>query len=139
MQFHPYLNFAGDCAEAFRFYADLFGGELDISTFAEMGMDADLPEGWGDRVLHAALTVEHELLLASDAPPGRYRKPAGNYISLSVESLEEGRRIFDALADGAEIEMPFQETFWSPGYGMLVDRWGTPWMINVEPEDDDTD
>ena len=133
MQFHAYLNFDGRGTEAMRFYADLLGGDLEIMTFGESPMADTTPEGWDDRVLHAALTVGDQMIMASDAPDGRYSRPAGTYVSVSVDSVDEGKRIFDGLAEDAEIEMPFQETFWSPGFGSLVDRWGTPWMVNCQP------
>ena len=130
MKFHAYLMFNGDCAEAFRFYQELLGGDLEIMTHRDSPGADQVPEGWGDRVMHAALTVGDQLLMASDTPPDHYQRPAGTYVSVSVEPKEEARRIFDALAEGAEVQMPFQQTFWSPGFGMLVDRWGTPWMVS---------
>lgn len=129
MQFHAYLNFDGRCAEAMRSYADLLGGELEIMTFAESPAAEHAPEGWGDRVIHAALKVGDQMLMASDAPSEQYRPAGGTYVSVSVDTVDEARRIFDGLAKGAEIEMPFGATFWSPGFGSLVDRWGTPWMV----------
>jgi PhnB protein len=69
--------------------------------------------------------------MASDAPPGQYQRPGGNYVSITLDDAGEARRIFDALADGATVQMPFEATFWSPGFGMLVDRWATPWMVNT--------
>ncbi|MBX6364883.1 MAG: VOC family protein, partial [Gemmatimonadetes bacterium] len=69
----------------------------------------------------------------SDAPPDRYRKPQGLYVSLSVKDPIEAERIYDALAKGGTVEMPLQETFWSPRFGMVTDRFGTPWMVNCEP------
>lgn len=132
MRFHAYLIFDGDCAEAFRHYAEVLDGELEIMTHADSPAAADVPESWGDRVLHAALKVGDQMLMASDAPPEHYDRPAGTHVSVTVDDPREARRIFEALAPGAKIEMPFEKTFWSPGFGMLVDRWGTPWMVNTE-------
>jgi PhnB protein len=136
MRFDPYLNFDGDCAEAFRHYADLLGGELDISTYGETPGSEEIPADQRDRVMHARLVVGDAVLMASDAPPGRYVPPGGNYVSVSLDAVDEARRIFDGLAPGADVQMPFEATFWSPGFGMLVDRWGTPWMVNcnAQPE-----
>jgi PhnB protein len=131
MRFHPYLNFDGHCAEAFRFYAELLGGELEIMTHGDAPMAGDVPESWRDRVLHAALKVGDELLMGSDAPSDRFRAPAATYVSVHVDDREEAERIFNALAEGGRVEMPFQSTFWSPGFGSLADRWGTLWMVNA--------
>jgi|SRR5690554_1785204 len=131
MKIQPYLNFDGDCAEALRHYADVLGGELHITTFGESPGGDQMPESERDRVMHARLSVGDQVLMASDAPRGRYQKPAGSYVSIMLDDAAEARRIFDALRDGAEIQMPFEATFWSPGFGMLTDRWGTPWMVNT--------
>jgi PhnB protein len=148
MQFTPYLNFDGDCAAAMAFYAQLFGGHIEhMSRFGDMppgeGMPP-LPETARERVMHAQLRVGEQLLMASDALPaaafddpercaGVYRRPQGLWISIGVASVEEGRRVFDGLAEGGSVTMPFAPTFWSPGFGMVTDRFGTPWMINVTP------
>ena len=136
MKIQPYLNFDGDCADAFRHYAQVLGGDLDIRTNAESPGADQIPESQSDRVMHARLVVGDQILMASDAPPGQYQRPAGNYVSITIEDAAEARRIFDALADGAQVQMPFAATFWSPGFGMLVDRWGTPWMVNTMPTAD---
>ena len=146
MQFTPYLNFDGNCAEAMAFYAQLFGGQIAHQfTFGEMppseGMPP-LPESAKQRLMHAQLQIGSQTLMASDTLPampgsaaescaGGYRKPQGMWISIGLESDTEGRRVFDALAQGGQVAMPFQATFWSPGFGMVTDRFGTPWMVNV--------
>ena len=136
MRFHAYLNFNGDCAQAFRHYQDVLGGELEIMTHAESPVADQVPQDWGDRVMHAALRVGDELLMASDAPPEHYHAPAGMYVSIWVDTVDEGRRVFDALAEGGQIHTPYRPTFWSRGFGMLADRWGTRWMVNcaAQPE-----
>lgn len=129
MQTYPYLNFDGTCAEAFRFYRDTIGGELQLISNEEMPMG---PE-WKDRTIHASLNLGKTMLMASDSPPGRHVPAAGMHVSLSVEAAEEAERIFAAFADGGTVVMPMAATEWSPGFGMVVDRWGTPWMVNCEP------
>ena len=146
MQFTPYLNFDGNCAEAMAFYAKLFGGQIVFqSTFGEMPPDAGmppLPESVKNRLMHAQLQVGAQSLMASDAMPampgmdpetcgGGYRRPQGLWVSIGVETEAEGKRVFDGLAEGGQVTMPFGKTFWSPGFGMVTDRFGTPWMINV--------
>jgi len=146
MQFVPYLNFDGTCAEAMAFYARLFGGQIVFqSTFGDMppgeGMPP-LPESARNRLMHARLEVGAQSLMASDTLPavegmdpeacgGGYRKPQGLWVSIGVETEAEGKRVFDGLAEGGQVSMPFAKTFWSPGFGMVTDRFGTPWMVNV--------
>jgi PhnB protein len=133
VQINPYLNFNGQCAEAFRFYEQVLGGEIKaMFPFSEMPGE-NVPPELKDGIMHASLLVGDQALFGSDAPTEMYQKPQGLYVSLNVEQPSEARRIFDSLADGGSVTMPFQQTFWAAGgFGMLVDRYGTPWMINCE-------
>lgn len=131
MKIVPYLNFSGNCGEAFRFYAKLLNGKLEIQTFGDSPMGEQAPPEQKDYVMHAYLKIEDAELMGSDAPPEQFQKPQGVYVSIGVEGVEEGRRIFEALAEGGSVTMPFETTFWSPGFGMVTDRFGTPWMVNV--------
>lgn len=146
MQFIPYLNFDGNCGEAMAFYAQLFGGQImHQMTFGEMPPGEDmpaLPDSAKGLIMHAHLQIGEQALMASDAMPtvpgatevcaGGYLKPQGLWVSISVESATEGQRIFDALAQGGQVTMPYAATFWSPGFGMVTDRFGTPWMLNTQ-------
>ncbi|MCT9810235.1 VOC family protein [Acidovorax sp. Be4] len=146
MQFIPYLNFDGNCAEAMAFYAKLFGGQVAHQmTFGEMPAGENmppLPDSAKSRIMHAHLQIGEQALMASDAMPstpgaaencgGGYVKPQGLWVSIGVESAAEGQRIFDALAQGGTVAMPYAATFWSPGFGMVTDRFGTPWMLNTQ-------
>ncbi len=134
MHFNPYLSFDGSCAEAFRFYEQVFGGKIDgMFTFGESPMADQTPPELRDKVMHARLVVGDQAIMASDAPPGRYSKPQGLYVSIHVDKAADAQRIFNALAENGTVEMPFEKTFWAAGgFGMLVDRFGTPWMVNVE-------
>ena len=134
MQVNPYLNFDGQCAEAFRFYERVLGGKIEaMMTHGESPIAGEVPPEWHDRILHARLVVGDQVLMASDSPPELYQKPQGLYVSLQVKRPAEARRIFDALAENGTVTMPFEKTFWAAGgFGMLVDRFGTPWMINCE-------
>ncbi len=133
MAFHPYLNFGGNCREAFTRYQEIFGGELHVMGVGDMPGDEEVPDGMADMVIHAALMTGDQLLMASDdaspdfAPPNK-----GVYVNFTTADLDEADRVFAALAEGGEIEMPIGETFWSPKFGVCVDRFGTPWMINAE-------
>jgi PhnB protein len=131
----PYLNFNGQCAEAFRLYEKVLGGKITfLQTHGDSPMGAQTPPEMKNHVMHVSLQVGDDILMGSDAPPEMYAKPQGNFVSIGVKSVAEGERIFKALAENGTVSMPFGATFWSPGFGMLVDRFGTPWMVNAEPE-----
>jgi PhnB protein len=133
MDVAPYLNFQGECAAAFAFYEKCLGGRIEsLQTFGESPMTDQVPADWRGKVLHARLVVGDKALLGSDAPPGRYNTPQGMMVSLSLPRLADAERIFGALADGGKVTMPFQKTFWSPGFGMAVDRFGIPWIVNCD-------
>ena len=135
MQVNAYLLFDGRCEEAFRFYEKCFGGKI-VAMLTHKGTPAEphVPAKWVDKILHARLDIGDQVLMASDAPPDRYEKPAGFSVSLQVKTPEEAQRLFSALAEKGQIRMPLEKTFWSPSFGMLVDRFGIPWMINTEPQ-----
>lgn len=130
MSFQPYLNFNGTCREAFTRYQEIFGGELFV-----MGAD-DMPDGesvtpdWNpDLVVHAALQVGDAMLMASDAPGSG--APASTYVHYEAKDVDDARRVFEALSEGGEVEMPIEKTFWSPAFGSCTDRWGTLWMVGA--------
>lgn len=133
MEIAAYLTFDGRCGEAFRFYEKCLGGKLVmLQTHGDSPMKDQVPPDWHHRVLHARLEVDGKALMGSDAPPDRYQRPQGFSVSLSVASAKDAERLFSGLADGGTVVMPLQKTFWSPGFGMAVDRFGIPWMINAE-------
>lgn len=136
MQVNPYLVFDGDCAEALQFYEKVLGGKVEgMFTFGESPMAGDTPAELHDKVMHARFVVDGQVLMASDAP-GQYEKPQGTTLSINVDRKADGERIFNALSEGGTVRMPFQKTFWAEGgFGMLVDRYGTPWMVNCEKAD----
>jgi len=133
---NPYLIFDGNCAEAMRFYERALGGKLErMMTFGEMPGDQKSPPGTANRIAHARLDLKDGVLMASDSMPGvhQYEGMKGFSVSLTYANAAESKRIYDALAEGAkQVTMPFQKTFWSEGFGMLTDRFGTPWMVNTE-------
>ena len=133
MELSPYLNFNGQCAEAFRFYERVLGGKIVMmQTHGETPMKDQVPPDWRDKVIHVRLEVGKHAIMGSDAPQEHYAAPQGLYVSISVPSRPDGERIFNELAAGGQVTMPFEKTFWSPGFGMLTDRFGTPWMVNCE-------
>ncbi|MGC4081344.1 MAG: VOC family protein [Vicinamibacterales bacterium] len=134
MEISVYLNFPGTCAEAFRVYERVLGGTiLMLQTHGDSPMKDQVPPEWKDAVIHVRMKVGTQLLMGSDAPGAHYEKPQGFAVSLNFRTVEESKRVFDALAEGGRMTMPFASTFWSAGFGGVVDRFGTPWMINTEP------
>ncbi len=131
MQICTYLFFNGNCEEAFEFYEKLLGGKIvallkhsDVPNASEESAD------WGDLVMHAYMTLGDQALMGSDDPTGNYRAPAGFSVQLAADTPAEATRIFDALAEEGRVTMPLEKTFWADKFGMLVDRFGIPWMIN---------
>ena len=129
-----YLSFNGNCAEAFAFYAEALGGKTLFSmSFGESPMGAQTPAAYKDKVMHATFEARGFKIMGSDMPPGMAFKGYEGF-SLSVQggSVDEGRKLFDALAAGGTVTMPYGPQFWAAGFGMLVDKFGVPWMVNVE-------
>lgn len=133
MEVTAYLNFNGTCKEAFTFYERVLGGKIGmIQTFGESPMSGGAPPGWGDRIMHVRMTVGNSVLMGSDAPTEHFEQPQGFAIAIGVPTPAEAERVFNALSEGGKVTMPFQATFWSPGFGGVVDRYGTPWMVNAD-------
>ncbi len=131
MQLSPYLLFDGNCEEAFKFYEQCFGAKIEALTQAQETPAAkQFPAEWQKKIIHGRLVIGDQILLASDAPPGRYRKPQGFSVSLDIQTSEEADRVFNALANGGDVTMPIAETFWAQRFGMVNDRFGIPWMVN---------
>ena len=134
MQINPYLFFNGNCQEAFKFYEQCLGGKIEaMLPHAGTPAEAQVPPEWRNKILHARLIVGDQVLLASDAPPGRYKEPQGFSVSIQVKDPADADRIFQALAENGKVGMPIQTTFWAIRFGMVVDRFGIPWMINCDP------
>ena len=130
-QLDVYLFFDGTCADAMRFYERTLGGKLTLMTHAESPMAAQTPPGSADRIMHARLDFDGGMLMASDWMAGQpYGGMKGFSLSLIYPTAAEARRMFDTLAQGGQVTMPMDKTFWAEAFGMLVDRFGTPWMVN---------
>ena len=135
MQINAYLNFEGNCEEAFQLYEKLLGGKIEgIFRYAESPMAGDVPPEFGNKIMHITMSVEHNQIMGSDAPPHMSDPtPAKRFcMSIGLKDEEQAKRLFNGLAEGGSIQMPLQSTFWSAQFGMLVDRFGIPWMINCE-------
>ena len=132
MQLNPYLSFNGQCEAAFERYAEVLGGEIAaLSRFGEMPDCGEMPAEARDLVMHVRLLVDGQVLMGSDNPPGRHEDTRGMSVTINVDDTTEGERIFNALAEGGTVGMAFAETFWAKRFGMCVDRFGTPWMVNA--------
>jgi PhnB protein len=128
MKMHTYVNFAGKCAEAFRFYEKHLGGTIGMMmTHGQAPDQTKVDPAWKDAVLHARLSVAGTELLGADIPAAQPMRSA--YLTLNVDSDTEAERIFKALSDGGEVFMPIQETFFATRFAQLRDRFGINWMI----------
>ena len=130
----PYLAFNGDCADAMRFYAKVLDGKLEMMSFGQSPMADQMPKEALNRVMHAHLVLGGGAsFYASDVPPGMpYQGIHGVSIALAYETVAQAQRVFEALADGGKLNMPFGPTFWAKGFGMLTDKFGCPWLVNGE-------
>lgn len=131
MQINPYLNFSGQCEEAFKFYERCLGAKLAFMLKnGDSPMRDQTPPERHNHVLHATLTLGNAVLMGSDAPPEMYKPAQGFSVSLSVSTAAEAERIFKELSAGGHVVMPIQKTFWAERFGSVTDRFGTPWMIS---------
>jgi PhnB protein len=133
MQMNPYLSFKGDCEAAFKFYEQCLGAQLGaIFRYAGSPMADQAPADWSDKVMHGNLTIGGQALMGADVAPDQYEEPKGFSLSLQIKSAADAERIFHELADGGRVVMPLEKTFWAERFGMVVDRFGIPWLINCE-------
>lgn len=134
VQINPYLNFNGNCEEAFNFYKAVFGGEFtDFDRFKDTPAEFQVPGVDGNLVMHVSLPIgKGGILMGSDSPEVMGGVTPGNncHISLQTEDDAETDRLFNALSAGGTITMPLEETFWGARFGMFVDQFGINWMIN---------
>ena len=133
MKMNPYLTFGGDCEAAFKFYEKTLGGTIEaMFTHEDTPMADEVPADWRKKIMHASLKVGGGLLMGSDAPAPSRDALAGFSVSLQIEDPAEAERVFQALAANGTVKMPIQETFWALRFGMLVDQFGVPWMVNCD-------
>ncbi len=133
MRLNPYLTFDGRCEAAFKFYEKCLGAKVTaMMTHEGTPMAGQVPPEWRKKIIHARLQVGDVALMGSDAPADRYEKAKGYSVSLSIDKPADADRVFHALAEKGTVTMPIQETFWAERFGMLVDQFGIPWMINCE-------
>ena len=133
-QINPYLNFNGNCEEAFNFYKSVFGGEFtDFDRFKDTPAEYQIPGVDGNLVMHVSLPIgDGSILMGSDSPEvmGGVTPGTNCHLSLQTEDAGETDRLFNALSAGGTVTMPLEETFWGARFGMFVDQFGINWMIN---------
>jgi PhnB protein len=136
MKINPYLIFNGDCKAAFTFYAQSLNGNIEaMLTFGETPAREHVPADLHNLIIHTRLTVGDQAIMGSDTTPDRPTdEMSGCSISLNVDSIAEAERVFAALSDDGNVQMPLETTFWAAKFGMLVDRFGVSWMVNCEKD-----
>jgi PhnB protein len=133
MQMTTYLSFNGECEAAFRFYQESLDGKLgEIFRYAGTPFAEQVPADWQDKVMHGSVTIGEHVLMGGDVAPDRYEKPKGFSLSLQMTSTTEAERVFRLLAKDGTVVMPLEKTFWAARFGMVVDRFGIPWLINCD-------
>jgi PhnB protein len=137
VQMNPYLSFSGDCEDAFRFYERCLDARLgQIFRYAGTPFAEQVPAAWQNKVMHGSLTIGDHLVMGADVMPDRYERPKGFSLSLQMKSTAKAERIFSLLAKDGTVVMPLEKTFWAARFGMVVDRFGIPWLINCEGSDE---
>ena len=133
MTINPYLSFDGGTLDALEFYAEIFGSQVEaVMRVRASPMASELPAQMGDRLMHARVRVGDNFIMASDTMGQPASTPQGIVLQIAYSDLDKAKRVFDRLAKGGEITMPFEPTFWAKGFGICKDRFGIPWMGNCE-------
>jgi PhnB protein len=133
MEMNPYLSFSGNCEAAFKFYQECLGGKVGgIFRYAGTPMAEQVPADWQNKVMHGSVVIGGHTLMGGDVAPDRYEKPKGFSLSLQMKSTTQAEQIFQLLATDGTVVMPLEKTFWAARFGMVVDRFGIPWLINCE-------
>ena len=131
MSFSCHLPFNGNCEEAMQFYADTFGATVRFKlTWGDSPLCDQVGEELRDKIMHMSLKLGETEIMGSDVPPQRYGELHGVDVSVAFDDLAKAREVFHALADGGTVLMPFEESFWAKGFGMVTDRYHIPWMVN---------
>lgn len=130
MKVNPYLVFNGNCAEAMNFYKSVLGGKLDLMKFGGTPAAEHVPASSHEKIMHSCLSFGDHCVMASDSMPGQPIDMKGMSVALHYDKPQDAERVFQALSEKGNVTMPIGETFWAQRFGMLIDRYGTPWMIN---------
>jgi PhnB protein len=133
VQLYPNLTINGQCKAAFKFYEEcLHGRTLFMMTYENAPMDLQTPSDWRKKIFHATFALAEFMFSGSDPSPGQYQKPQGFALQLNLSDPVEAERISRVLAENGTVQMPLQETFWALRFGVLVDQFGIPWVINCQ-------
>ncbi len=133
MLLSPYLSFDGRCEAAFKFYEQCLGGKIAVMMpYKGSPMEAEVSPEWANKVMHGEFKMGEFVLMGSDCMPGKYEAAKGTSLMLAIDEPAEAERAFKALAENGTVTMPIQETFWAAKFGMLVDQFGIPWLINCD-------
>jgi PhnB protein len=132
MHLNPYIHFAGNAEEALNFYAKVLGGSIQqLGRYGDSPMDSD--EDWKQKIMHARLVFDENMVMISDSFKGQPVSVGGNIqLNINMDSVEDLEKVFNNMAEGGEITMPLQDTFWGARFGMLKDKFGISWMFNCE-------
>jgi PhnB protein len=131
MKLDIYVNYPGNCQEAFQFYEKHLGGKITMMmTHQQQREAANVPQNWKDAILYARMEIGNSVLMGADIPNAEPMRSA--YLTLRVESAEEAERIYELLSDGGQIFMKMEQTFFASRFAMLRDRFGTSWMLMCE-------
>ena len=131
MTLNPHLSFDGQCRAAFELYASCLGGRIvAMLSYGESPLASEVPPDMRDKIMHVTMEIGACRLSGADVPPAQYEPPRGVSVLLSPESPEEAERVFGSLAEGGSVHLPLQKTFWAARFGMVTDRFGTPWLIS---------
>ncbi len=133
-----HLNFCGDCQEALEFYRDILGGELYLLKYKDSPSSDSVQAEWQEKIVHAGLKTQTIEIVGADLRPDQEVAYQGFQLLIQVLSIDEAKRLYSLLSEGGEIIFPLQETFWSPCYGILNDKFGIPWEINCSGENVNT-
>jgi PhnB protein len=131
MSLTPTLFFKGDAEEALELYRDALGGNVDIRRYSEAAGRENGTDGWDNKVMYGMLTSAHGIVAAMDAPPERAGDPGDNFAIAIQTSKDDTDGVFEKLSAGGSVTMPLQETFYSPRFGMLTDRFGVKWFVSA--------
>ncbi len=135
MKINQYLFFDGNCEEAFNWYAEIFKiKDISFERYSDMPGQSPFSKEMDPKIMHVSLKFAGGVLMGSDDPTGNYQKPGGMATSLHFGSVDEARVIFEKLSDGGTVQMKFEPTFFSPGFGTCKDKFGMPWMVHAEPD-----
>jgi PhnB protein len=136
MQVTTTVTFNGQCEAAFKLYERVLGARLGpIFRYAGSPLADTVPPEWQDKIMHGSLTIGEHVVIGGDLAPDRYEAPRGFSLSISMKSAPETDVIFRELATEGRVLLPLAKTFWAERFGMVVDRFGIPWMINCEAAD----